>query len=89
MYDPQYYADRRQKLEQKARNLVQRFINNAFDFVTDSNENVAAMGELQSKEAESQSKKEPKQEVSGQPSVENKEGVASEIKKDEPNKPKN
>lgn len=78
MYDPRYYAERKQKLVQKSNSLVQRFLNTTFDFVSDANDNAALMKELDEKELESKAK-EPKQGVGGQP-----EEVGPEQKIDKP-----
>ena len=88
MYDPKYYADRKEKLVQKSNSLVQRFLNTTFDFVNDANDNAALIKELQEKELESQAMKEPKQEVAGQPPAQVKEDVEPK-KKESIDKPKN
>ena len=95
MYDPKYYADRKEKLMQKSNSLVQRFLNTTFDFVNDANDNAVLIRELQEKELESQSKKEPKQEVAGQPLAQTNEDVSPDqpVKFEKPeqktDKPKN
>lgn len=52
-YNKQYYQNKKLELVQKTQRNVQRFINQAFDFVSDSNDLTKRMKELEEMEKKS------------------------------------
>lgn len=56
MYDEKYYQDKAQKLSLVSKNIIQRFINSAYEFVSDANNNAEAIQELAQQKIISQAK---------------------------------
>jgi len=61
MYSQQYYAEKKQKIEQRRQVNLQRYINFTFDFTNEAGELNNQMKEIEQQEAESKANEQPKE----------------------------
>lgn len=61
MYSQQYYAEKKQKIEQRRQVNLQRYINFTFDFTNEASELNNQMKEIEQQEAESKANEQSKE----------------------------